>query len=127
MSEPSVVVIVVSCGHGPLKELLVPLFVALDAIPATEDGDVGRRSLPAAQGRLPIYLGQVYYDCLIAGGVLGGDTARCLDYVPAKVAMLTLEQAPCAALGLHAHAPMVGLGVGLWLDMSALPPRRGLG
>jgi hypothetical protein len=125
-SIPVVAVIMVSCGRCPLKVLLAPIFITLDTLPADVDGDVGWRSLITAQGRLPASLGLVKHNRLIAGGVLGGDAAWCLECVPAKVAMLTLERAPCAALGLHARTPQVSLAVGLWLDVPALSPQRGL-
>jgi hypothetical protein len=77
------------------------------------DGDVEQCSLVATQGRLPASLGLAKHDQVIAGGVLGGDVVRCLECVPVKVAMLTLEQAPCATLRLHAHVPLVSLAAGL--------------
>jgi hypothetical protein len=92
-----------------LKALLVSLFAALDALPTAMDGDVGRRSLTTTQGHLPTSFGQSKCDHLVADGVLGGDAARCLECVPIKVAMLALEQTPCTALRLHAHAPLASL------------------
>jgi hypothetical protein len=68
----------------------------------------------------------VKHDHLIAGGVLGGDAAQCFRCVPTKVAMLTLERAPCVVLGLRSHAPLVSLATGLWLDTPTMPPQRGL-
>jgi hypothetical protein len=120
-------VVMVSHGRGCLKVLLVPLFAAIDALPAAVDSDIAWCSLTAALGHLPASLGQTDHDCLLAGGMLGGDAVRCLKCVLAKVAMLALERDPCAALGLRADAPLVSLAVGLWLDAPTLPPRRGLG
>jgi hypothetical protein len=60
-------------SHGPLKVLLVPLFPALDALPATAGGDIGRCYLTDAQDRLTAPLGWTSYDLLITNGTLGGD------------------------------------------------------
>jgi hypothetical protein len=90
-SLPIIAIIMVSRGHGPLKALLAPLFAALDALPASVDGDIGQCSLTATQGHLPASLGMAKHDRLIAGGVLGGDAAQHVESVPTKVAMLTLE------------------------------------
>jgi hypothetical protein len=119
-----VAIIVVGHGCGPLKALLAPLFAALDALPATMDGDIRRRFLAAAWGHLPTCPSLVKHDCLIAGAVFGGDVARCLECVPTKVAMLAREWAPCGALRLHARAPRVSLAAGMWLDAPALLPQR---
>jgi hypothetical protein len=51
------------------------------------------------------------HDHLIAGGVLGGDAARHIECVPEKVAMLALEQAPCATLRFRARAPLLSVGI----------------
>jgi hypothetical protein len=118
---PIIAVIVVSRGHGPSKALLAPLFATLDALRAAVDGDVRRRSLIAARVRLSSSPGWVKHDRLIASGVLGGAATCCLECVHAKVAMLTLERAPRAALGLHAHATLASLAASLWLDVPALP------
>jgi hypothetical protein len=45
---PVVAIIMVSCGHGPLKALLAPLLATIDALPAAVDGDVAQRSLTTA-------------------------------------------------------------------------------
>jgi hypothetical protein len=87
---PIIAIIMVGCGHSPLKALLVPHFATLDTLPAAVDGDVGRRSLTAAQGRLPASLSQAKHDHLVAGGVLDGYAALHLECVPKKVAMLAL-------------------------------------
>jgi hypothetical protein len=55
--HPVVAIVMVGCGRGPLKALPAPLSATLDTLPAAVDGDVGRRSLAAARGRLPVSLG----------------------------------------------------------------------
>jgi hypothetical protein len=100
-----VAVIMVGHGHGSLEALLMPLFAALDALPAAVDGNVGWCSLTTAWGHLPSSLGLAEHDPLIAGGVLGGDVAWLLKHAPKKVAKLALERALCMALGRHARAP----------------------
>jgi hypothetical protein len=124
---PVIVVIVVSCGRGPLKALHAPLFATLDALSTAMDGNVRRRSLAAARGHLPASLSWVKHDRLVASPVLGGDAVRHLECVPAKVAMLAPERALCAALGLRAYAPLVSLVARMWLNAPTLPPQRGLG
>jgi hypothetical protein len=101
-------------------------FATLDALPTAVDGDIGRCSLATTRGHLPASQGRAKHNYLVAGGVLGGDVAQCLECVPAKVVMLTLEWALCAALRLRTCAPLVSLVVGLWLDVPALPLQRGL-
>jgi hypothetical protein len=55
-------------GHGPLKVLLAPLFATLHTLPADVGGDIRRRSLATARGRLPASLGWARHDRLIASG-----------------------------------------------------------
>jgi hypothetical protein len=78
----------VSCGRGPLKVLLAPLFASLDTLPASVDGNVRQCSLPTTQGHLPTSMGWAKYHCLIVGGMLGGDSMWHLKCVPENVAML---------------------------------------
>jgi hypothetical protein len=118
-----VVVVVVSHRRSTLKVLLAPLFAALDTLPIIVDGNIRQRSHIATQGCLPASLGLAKHDHLVASGVLGGDAARWLKCVPTKVTMLTLEQAPCAALRLHARAPLVSLAMGLCLSAPIMPPQ----
>jgi hypothetical protein len=122
-----VTIIVVDHGHDPLKALLAHFFAALDALPAIVDGDIRRCSIAAARGHFLASMSRVKHDCLIDGGVLGGDAARHLECVPEKVTTLTLERAPCAELGPRAHDPLASLTPGLWFDASALPPWWGPG
>jgi hypothetical protein len=65
----SLAIATVVIGHdcGPLKSLLAPLPTALGALPGVLGGNVDR-CLPAV-GR-----GRAKLACLVAGGVLGGDT-----------------------------------------------------
>jgi hypothetical protein len=51
------VVAMVGRGHGPLRVMLAPLFVALDALLSDADGDVGRCLIANASGHLPASLG----------------------------------------------------------------------
>jgi hypothetical protein len=51
---PVIVVIVVSCGHGPLRSLAVPLLATLLSV---VDDDVGRCLLAVAWGHLPAFPG----------------------------------------------------------------------
>jgi hypothetical protein len=81
-----------------LRELLAPLFAALDAHLSAVDGDVGQCLLPGARGHLPASVGWAKHDRLVAGGVRGGDAAWLLKCVYEKVIVLTLERAKCAAL-----------------------------
>jgi hypothetical protein len=85
---PIVAVIVVS--HGHLRPLLAPLFAALNTLLSAVDGNIERRLLVTAQGRLPASLGWVKHNCLMASGVWGGDTMWLPECVPKKVAMLNL-------------------------------------
>jgi hypothetical protein len=114
-------------GRGPLMTLLTPLFATLDVLPTTVRGDVRWCSLTVARGHLHASLGRVRNDCLIASGVLGGDAALRLKCFPEKEAMLTLVRAPCMVLGLCAHTPVVSQAEGLWLNVLALLPQRGIG
>jgi hypothetical protein len=92
------IITVISCGQGPLKALLVPLFAAFDALLGIVGGDV-RQYLPvAAQGHLPASLGRVKHDHLIAGGALGSDAAWLLERVPEEVTLSALSQALVALL-----------------------------
>jgi hypothetical protein len=120
---PIVAIVVASLGRDPLKALLAPLFVALDALLAVVGGDIRRCSLADAQDCLLASLGWMRHDRLVASGMLGGDVARCLECVPEEVAMLTLVRAPCAMRKLRARAALASLAVGLWLDAPALPPQ----
>jgi hypothetical protein len=123
---PVIAIIMVSRGCGPLKVLLAPLFVALDALLAVVGGDIRRRSLIAARYHLPSSLGWKRHDRLIASGVLGGDVGWRIECVPEEVAMLALVQAPCIMLGLCTCTPLASQAVGLWLNTLALPPQWGL-
>jgi hypothetical protein len=99
---PVIAIIMVGCGHSPLKALLVPPFATLDALPTAVDGDVGWRSLTAAQGRLPASLSQAKHDHLVAGGMLDGYAVLRLECVPNKVGLLAGELASlwhCLLLG----------------------------
>jgi hypothetical protein len=111
-------------GRGPLKALLAPLFAVL---PAAMGGNIRRRSLTTTQGHPLASLGWTRHDHLITSGVLGDDATRHFECVLEEVDMLALVRAPFTMLGLHAHAPLARLAAGLWLDVLALPPQRGLG
>jgi hypothetical protein len=58
-------------GHGLLVAPLVPLLAAIHRV---QDGNIGRCSPAAAQGRVKL-------GCLVADGVLGSDAALLLDGV----------------------------------------------
>jgi hypothetical protein len=78
-------------------------------------------------GCYTISLGLAKHDRLKASGVFGGLAVRCLECIPIKVSMLTLERASCTVLRLRVHARLVSLVVGLSFDAPALPPQRGSG
>jgi hypothetical protein len=111
-SPPVANVVTVGHGHGPLKVLLAPLFVAFHALLSAVGGYV-KRCLPAS-------LSRVKQDHLIAGGVLGGDAARLLERVPKEVAISVMAWALCVALGQHTHATLASLAVRLGLNTPAL-------
>jgi hypothetical protein len=65
---PVAAVVVASCGRGPPRVLLMPLFTALEALLSAADSDVRHCLLAAAEGHLPASLGRAKHDHLIAGG-----------------------------------------------------------
>jgi hypothetical protein len=94
-----VAVVVVGHGHVPLRALLAPLLAALEALLGAVDGDVGQHILAIAWGRLPASLGMTKFSRLVAGGVLGGDTAQLLNGVPENVDVFALTWVSRAAFG----------------------------
>jgi hypothetical protein len=71
----AIAIIVVGRGCGLMQTLLAPLPTALGALHDILGGNVGQHLLVIARGRVKL-------GCLIAGGVLGGDTAQLLGGVP---------------------------------------------
>jgi hypothetical protein len=74
--------VIVHRSCNPQRALLAPLLATLGALLGIMVGDIRRYLLTAAQGRLPAGWGKVKSSCLIAGGILGGDTAQLLGGVP---------------------------------------------
>jgi hypothetical protein len=96
-----------------LNVLLAPVFAAISALLGAVSGDARRRLPITAWGHLPASLGRVKHDHLIAGGALVGDATWLLKRVSQEVALFSLSQALCAALGQHARAALASLVVGL--------------
>jgi hypothetical protein len=92
-------VVAVGHGYGPLKALLVPLFVAFYALLLAMGGDVKRHLCVTARGHLPASLGWMNHDCVTASGALGGNAVWLLERVPEEVAMSALPRALRAVLG----------------------------
>jgi hypothetical protein len=92
------IVAAVSCGHGPLKVLLAPLFAAFDALLGIVGGDVRPCFPVTARGRVPTSLGRAKHDRLVAGGSLGGDAMRLLECVAEEVTLSALSQVLIALL-----------------------------
>jgi hypothetical protein len=77
---------------------------------------------------LSISLCWVKHDCLVAGGVLGGDATKLLEHAPKEVATSALLWALRMAFGWHTHTSLVGLVANLrFVASSLLLPWRGLG
>jgi hypothetical protein len=79
-----------SHGRGPLLMLLAPILPALDTLLGAVAGDVEQCLLATAWGHLPASLGRKMFGHLIAGGILGGDTAQLLGGVPKNIVVFTL-------------------------------------
>jgi hypothetical protein len=62
--------------------LLTPLVATFDAVLGAVGGVVRWRLLIATWGHLPTCLCRVVHDCLVVGGVLGGDVARLHERAP---------------------------------------------
>jgi hypothetical protein len=65
----------------------MPLVATFDAVLGVAGGVVGRCLLITAQGRLPACLCRAVHDCLVVGGVLGGDATWHLERAPKEVAL----------------------------------------
>jgi hypothetical protein len=72
-----------------------------------------------SSGRLPAHLCGAEHDRLIAGGVLGGDTAQLLECASDEEALFTLPWVLLAATGQWAWVALVSLATNLRL--AALP------
>jgi hypothetical protein len=81
----TIVALVASRGHSPLRTLLAPLLATFDALLGVMGGNVGQDLLAATWGHLPAVWGQTKFNRLIAGGVVGGDVAKLLSGVPKSV------------------------------------------
>jgi hypothetical protein len=79
--------------------MLVPLVAALDGLLGIVSADVRWCLLVAAPGRFLACLCGAVHDLLVAGGVLGGDTARLLEHASEEVTLFTLPWALLAATG----------------------------
>jgi hypothetical protein len=124
---PAVAIVAAGHGHSLLKALLAPLVAAFDALLGAVCGDVGRCLLVAAWCCLTASLCRVKHDCLVAGGLLGGDATRLLKLVPEEVVMSALPQALRAVLGQRARTALVSSTVNLGLTvLTLLPPQRDL-
>jgi hypothetical protein len=81
--------------------MLAPLSTTFDDILGVVGGDVGRRLPGAAWGHLPVSLGRVKHDCLVAVSALAGDAMWLLECVPEEVATFTLSWALHSARAAH--------------------------
>jgi hypothetical protein len=62
------------------------------------------------------------FGCLTAGGVLGGDIAQLLSWVPKNVNVFALARVPHAAFRSRTRVPLASLLVRLGLGVLALSP-----
>jgi hypothetical protein len=87
---PIAAIIMVGCGRGPLKMLLVHLLASLGTIFGAVDDSVVRCLISTAWVHLPTSMGRMKCGRLVAGGVQIGDVVQFLGGVPKIIAVFVL-------------------------------------
>jgi hypothetical protein len=120
--------VIAMASRGPQGALSASLVVIFDVAMGAMNCIIGKRLLVATRGCLAACPCGAVHDCLVVGGVLGGDALRLPERGPKEVALTASPWALLTASGQRNWAAQVGLAMSLGLVVPSLPPVwRGLG